>query len=61
MKTIERYLCAECAQVLRESQVVFRRLPNTDGAEPKCDWCRKKRYGAKYLIRYGKEGGKGNA
>ena len=35
MKTIERYLCADCAQVLRESQVVFRRLPNTDGQEPK--------------------------
>ena len=54
MKTLERYLCAECAQMLRDAQLVYKKVPGAEGEKPECDWCRKRRYGAKYKIVYGR-------
>ena len=55
MKTIQRYLCVECARTLRDAQVVHKKIPYAEGSAPRCDWCRKTRYGAMYEIRYGRE------
>ena len=55
MKTIERYLCVECAKTLRDAQVVHKKIPYTEGSAEKCDWCRRTRYGAGYTIMYGRE------
>lgn len=54
-KTMKRALCAECAQTLRDAQLVFRKLPGTEGAEPRCAWCRQRRYTSGYEIQYGRE------
>lgn len=56
MKTIERYLCIECAQMLRDAQLVYKKVPGREGDKPVCDWCHKKRYGTAYQIQYGREG-----
>lgn len=57
MKTVERYLCAECAKTLRDSALTFKKVPGTEGESPKCEWCRKPRYCTAYTIVYGKERG----
>ena len=57
MKTIERYLCAECAKGMRDAKIVYKKVPYSEGNAEKCDWCRRTRYGAKYAIQYGKERG----
>lgn len=53
MKSIDRYLCCECAKTLRDAQLVFKKVPNTEGQQPKCDWCHFPRFGTAYRIRYG--------
>lgn len=55
MKTLDRYLCAECAQMLRDAQLVFKKIPSTQGDKPECDWCHKRRYGSQYKIKYGRK------
>ena len=55
MKTIQRYLCVECAKTLRDSTITFKKIPYSEGGAPKCDWCRKPRFCAMYEIRYGRE------
>ena len=55
MKTIDRYLCCQCAQNLQHALLVYKEIPNTKGDKDKCDWCRKVRYGTMYRIQYGKE------
>ena len=53
-QTIRRALCVDCAGTLRDAQLVFRKIPGTDGEEPKCAWCRQRRYTSTYEIRYGR-------
>ena len=52
MKTLKRYLCCECAQILRDAHLVFKQVPDSKGQQPECDWCHRKRYGAAYSIQY---------
>lgn len=33
MKTIDRYLCADCERNLREAQIIYKKIPNTQGGE----------------------------
>ena len=54
MKTLDRYLCAECAQMLRDAKLVFKKVPETQGQKPECDWCHRKRFGTAYRIKYGR-------
>ena len=58
MKTINRYLCIECAQMLRDANLVYKKVAGCEGMEPECQWCNKKRYGAVYRIKYGGKNGK---
>lgn len=53
MKTLERYLCIECAQMLRDAGLIYKKVPGSEGEKAECEWCHKKRYGAGYRIRYG--------
>lgn len=55
MKTIERYLCAECVKAMEQAGLVFKKIPHTEGDKAKCEWCLKLRYGASYKIKYGRE------
>lgn len=55
MKTIERYLCAECVKAMEQAGLIFKKIPHTEGDKAKCDWCLKLRYGASYKIKYGRE------
>lgn len=55
MKTIDRYLCADCERNLREAQIIYKKIPNTQGEKDRCEWCRKMRSGSMYRIRYGRD------
>lgn len=56
MKTLDRYLCHECAQDLRKAQLLFMKVPKADaGDEDKqaCEFCRRPCcFGSTYRILY---------
>lgn len=54
MKKLRRYLCAACVQDMKKAQLIFRKIPDTEGSRDTCAWCRRKRYGAEYEILYGR-------
>lgn len=56
MRTIDRYLCAECAQGLRRAEMIFKKVPHEEaGDEDKqqCEFCRNPCFfGNTYRILY---------
>ena len=56
MKTIDRYLCAECAKTLRDSGVRHMRVPKLEAKDEEkqaCEWCRNTcLYGRTFRIAY---------
>lgn len=55
MTTIERFLCEICRQQLDGAGLVYKKVPGTEGEKQRCDWCKEKHYGARYLIRFGRD------
>lgn len=55
MKKLRRYLCQDCAKDLKEAQLIFKKIPDTEGSKDMCAWCKRKRYGAEYEILYGRK------
>ena len=55
MKTCERYLCAGCMKNMEAAQIIFKKIPGTEGDRQKCEWCGRSCYGAKYKIMYGRK------
>ena len=53
MKTVEKYLCSEHAQWLKDAGLIFKKVPGSEGERDECDWCGRVCYGARYKIRYG--------
>lgn len=53
-KILERTLCPDCERQMTEAHVVHKRVPYSEGSAV-CDWCRKRRYSARYKVRIGKE------
>lgn len=58
MKNVERYLCAGCMKSMEKAQLIFKKVPGTEGGRSNCAWCGRSCYGAFYKIAYG--GGKRN-
>ena len=54
MKTVEHFLCFDCEKDLTQAGLVHKKLPNTEETG-KCEFCKRRRYGARYLIQYGRE------
>lgn len=56
MKTADVPLCWTCKEeVLRPSQLIFKKIPNTYCDEPVCAFCKQKRITNKYRIQYGRK------
>ena len=53
MKTVEHFLCFDCEKDLTTAGLVHKKLPNTEETG-KCEFCKRRRYGARYLIQYGR-------
>ena len=53
MKTVDHFLCFDCERDLTVAQLAHEKLPNTENAG-KCEFCKRRRYGAVYRIRYGR-------
>ena len=53
MKIAERFACVDCEKNLTAAGLVHKRVPNTEGG-CKCDFCKQRRYCAKYQIQYGR-------
>ena len=51
--TVDRFLCRDCEQNLKDAQLVYKKIPGTENAD-RCEWCKARRYGAKYRIKYGR-------
>ena len=54
MKTIDHYLCRDCEQDLKTAGLIYKRVPGCEGEQPVCDFCRQRRFTAKYRIQYGR-------
>ena len=54
MSELERYLCETCRRMLDDAQLVYKKVPNTEGEKQYCDWCRYRRFGARYKIQFGR-------
>ncbi len=54
MSTLRRYLCAGCVRNMEQAQLVFKKIPGSEGEKQVCSWCGRKCYGADYLIMYGR-------
>lgn len=54
MKTVNRYLCAECAQGLRIAELTFQKDRDADAEDKQqCDFCHKPCFfGSTYKILY---------
>lgn len=56
MKTLDRYLCAECAQGLRRAEMIFKKVPHEeahDEDKQQCEFCKKACFiGSTYRILY---------
>ena len=56
MKTLDRYLCAECAQGLRRAELIHKKVPHEeahDEDKQQCEFCRKPTFfGTTYRILY---------
>ena len=55
MKKLERYLCAGCVRNMEQAQLIFKKVPGTDGEKKACQWCGRQCYGSTYKIMYGRE------
>ena len=55
MKTLKRYLCAACEKGLADANLVYKKVPGTDGQRDTCAWCGRRCYGAEYEIQYGRD------
>ena len=53
MKKLERYLCAGCVKNMEKAQLIFKKVPGTEGERKPCSWCGRSCYGAVYKIMYG--------
>ena len=56
MKKLERYLCAGCVKNMEKAQLIFKKVPGTEGSltmKRNCEWCGRSCYGASYKIMYG--------
>ena len=51
--TADRFLCKDHEQWLKDAQLVYKKIPGTENAD-RCEWCKARRYGAKYRIKYGR-------
>lgn len=49
---VNRYLCKDCEQSLRQSNLIYRKMPNSEGSYDRCQWCHRRCYGAAFVIRY---------
>ena len=56
VKILERALCPACEKQMTEAHVVHKKVPYSEETLV-CDWCHKKRYGARYKVCIGKEDG----
>ena len=56
VKILERALCPACEKQMTEANVVHKKVPYSEETLV-CDWCHKKRYGARYKVCIGKEDG----
>lgn len=56
MKTLDRYLCAECAQGLRRAELIHKKVQHEeahDEDKQQCEFCRKPTFfGSTYRILY---------
>ncbi len=54
MKTVDRYLCAECAKGLRVAELIFKKVHDAgDEDKQKCEFCHKPCFfGSTYRILY---------
>lgn len=53
-KILERALCPACEKQMTEAHVVHKKVPYSEETLV-CDWCHKRRYGARYKVQVGKE------
>ena len=54
VKILERALCPACEKQMTEAHVVHKKVPYYEETLV-CDWCHKRRYGARYKVQVGKE------
>jgi len=54
MKIAERNVCIDCERDLTTAGLVHKKIPNTE-AGCRCDFCKQRRYCARYQIQYGRE------
>lgn len=54
MKTLERDLCPDCEQTLREAGLTFSKVTRYGDPPLRCAWCRRKRLTGRVKIAYGR-------
>ena len=53
-KSVERHICPDCKKILQASGLTYKRVPNTEGSEGSCAWCKQERFGTTYKILFGR-------
>ena len=56
MKTIVRYLCAQCAQEVKAAGLKSEDQPTDQRQRGKCAWCGRSCFGTSVKIWYGRDG-----
>ncbi len=57
MQTVDRNLCPDCIQKLRDAHLTFFEIPSRRMEKDRCDWCGDKRFIRVVRVEYDKRGG----